>query len=292
MRNKSMSSGISSSSSGEANGDIALTSTSHGGDDRRQGSTSASGSRSSLPGASVDSSMHSYSEAEASSPRTHDGNGNGYNPNVSDNSEDSNHHHYQQLASGGSIRSSHKPADGVSESRRSIGEDSYDASVETNSMFSQLQSADSRPSRVQILESSRQKYSHKSGVDSADNESLASKATGSIKRRSNSNFTVPSISKTSITTMSDAGSTHTIPSSLLPFHQQQLLETASIITIASSSKQNNRRSFDTNASTMALAPESILSRNGSIDSYAHQPAKSIASSRKVSDGEVESIEGS
>lgn len=279
-----MSSGI-SSSSGDANGDIALTSTSFN-DDRHHGSRSASGS--SLPGASVASSTHSYSEAEATSSVPH--RGDGYQSHGNGNSEDSNQQH--PPVSAGSIHSNIKQADGVSESRRSIGEDSYDASVETNSMFSQLQSADSRPSRVQILESSRQKYSHKSGVDSADNESLASKATGSIKRRSNSNFTVPSISKTSITTMSDAGSTHTIPSSLLPFHQQQLLETASIITIASSSKQNNRRSFDTNASTMALAPESLLSRNGSIDSYAHQPAKSIASSRKVSDGEVESIEGS
>lgn len=69
------------------------------------------------------------------------------------------------------------------------------------------------------------------------------------RRRSNSNFTVPSVSRTSITTVSD--------SSLLFVG----MDTASVVTIASSSKRRHRRSFDTNASTRAIAPESIFSRD-------------------------------
>jgi hypothetical protein len=134
-----------------------------------------------------------------------------------------------------------------------------------------------RQTRVQIVDSRPHR---------GDAESLGS----SSKRRSNSNFTVPSISRTSITTvspsLSDNASTHTVPS-LSTVHQNHLhhnlhslMDAASVITIASSSKKHHRRSsFDTNASTRAIAPESILSRT-SIDSssFMAAPTKSIASS--------------
>uniref|UniRef100_A0A060T875 ARAD1D01452p n=1 Tax=Blastobotrys adeninivorans TaxID=409370 RepID=A0A060T875_BLAAD len=117
-------------------------------------------------------------------------------------------------------------------------------------------------SRVQIVETRPE-----------DSESEGS------KRRSNSQFTVPSISRTSITTVapsvlsSDTGETASV-------HTQPLLgraisggtagDNASVVTIASSSKHYSQRraSFDTNASTMAIAPESLrhLSRGNSVDS--------------------------
>lgn len=136
-------------------------------------------------------------------------------------------------------------------------------------------------SRVQIIASDRPPASYVSG----DNESVGSAS----KRRSNSQFTVPSVSRTSITTVSpsiqssDAASTNTQPSSsLAPLQQTPTsggMDTASVITIASSSKHHSRRSFDTNASTMAIAPESLLSRGGSMDSL---PNKSLTSSRHLS----------
>ncbi|KAA8914777.1 hypothetical protein TRICI_002836 [Trichomonascus ciferrii] len=138
-------------------------------------------------------------------------------------------------------------------------------------------------SRVQIIASDRPPASLVSG----DNESVGSAS----KRRSNSQFTVPSVSRTSITTVSpsiqssDAASTNTQPSSsLAPLQQTPTsgtggMDTASVITIASSSKHHSRRSFDTNASTMAIAPESLLSRGGSMDSL---PNKSLTSSRHLS----------
>lgn len=139
-------------------------------------------------------------------------------------------------------------------------------------------------SRVQIIASDRPPANYVSG----DNESVGSAS----KRRSNSQFTVPSVSRTSITTVSpsiqssDAASTNTQPSSsLAPLQQTPTsgtgggMDTASVITIASSSKHHSRRSFDTNASTMAIAPESLLSRGGSMDSL---PNKSLTSSRHLS----------
>lgn len=102
----------------------------------------------------------------------------------------------------------------------------------------------------------------------------------SLKRRSNSNFTVPSISRTSITTLDTTPSLHgtvilattaTSPTQgpiLLGTSggNTNMLDTASIVTLASSSKRRRRRSFDTNASTRGIAPESIRSRRGSLDS--------------------------
>lgn len=71
---------------------------------------------------------------------------------------------------------------------------------------------------------------------------------------SNSNFTVPSISRTSVTTVvsTAAPTVNTI---------NNHLDTASIVTLASSSKHRRRRSWDTNASIRAIAPGS---RRGSI----------------------------
>lgn len=164
-------------------------------------------------------------------------------------------------------------------------------------------------SRVQIVESRPSSMEHSgsgsgrrvdvrnssgataSSVVTDDSESISSRAnaTNESKRRSNSNFTIPSVSRSSITTVSpsvlsqqdDAVSiTNTIPqagsitSNLL---QSYPVDTASVITIASSSKHLNRRSFDTNASTMAIAPESIMSRRGSAESLL---VKSITSSSR------------
>lgn len=102
----------------------------------------------------------------------------------------------------------------------------------------------------------------------------------SLKRRSNSNFTVPSISRTSITTLDTTPSLHgTVILATTATSPTQgpillgtgggntnMLDTASIVTLASSSKRRRRRSFDTNASTRGIAPESIRSRRGSLDS--------------------------
>ncbi|KAF5118561.1 hypothetical protein DV454_000388 [Geotrichum candidum] len=96
----------------------------------------------------------------------------------------------------------------------------------------------------------------------------------SFKGRSNSNFTVPSISRTSITTLDTAPSQHGAVilgnTATSPMQGPTLLgpagDNASIVTLASSSKHWRRRSFDTNASTRGIAPESIRSRRGSLES--------------------------
>ncbi|KAF5103026.1 hypothetical protein D0Z00_000004 [Geotrichum galactomycetum] len=96
----------------------------------------------------------------------------------------------------------------------------------------------------------------------------------SLKGRSNSNFTVPSISRTSITTLDTAPSLHgtviLATTATSPMQGPTFLgpagDTASIVTLASSSKHWRRRSFDTNASTRGIAPESIRSRRGSLES--------------------------
>lgn len=128
-------------------------------------------------------------------------------------------------------------------------------------------------------------------------------ARSSFKRRSNSQFTVPSISRTSITTISpslisaDTASVHTGPlvgtlilaattSGQHPHSAlaaQHALDTASIVTLASSSKHRRRRSFDTNASIRAIAPESIKSRRGSLDSL---PLTSTATIRSYAASSV------
>lgn len=61
---------------------------------------------------------------------------------------------------------------------------------------------------------------------------------------------------------------HGSPGSSLSAHrlsQRIVADTASVLTIASSSKRRRRRSLDTNASTRALVAESIFSNSESIE---------------------------
>lgn len=166
-------------------------------------------------------------------------------------------------------------------------------------------SSNTRLSRVQIIDTQPDGESPRPSKP----ESTSTDDT-SPKFRSNSTFTVPSVARTSMTTVSPSpssnASTATAPlTSLAPVAFQQLhhgdgsasasasgrnIDTASVITIASSSKWHSRRSFDTNASTMALAPESILSRTESMDSASMvggsgTAAKSVTSSNRLFDSD-------
>ena len=177
-------------------------------------------------------------------------------------------------------------------------------------------------SLIHFTSDNEPRHMHHGDEDNEEEEEEDYDSRSSFKRRSNSNFTVPSISRTSITTISpslisaDTASIHTGPLVGTLFlatttQQQQQhhgtlttataataasslftttsagathsLDTASIVTLASSSKHRHRRSFDTNASTRAIAPESIRSRRGSLESL---PLTSTATIRSYATSSV------
>lgn len=204
-------------------------------------------------------------------PSVDESNGSRYNSTYSRQPEhhsDGNHHsddnhsddNHSDSAYSGS-RHRYRGSQGTEVTEGTVAMNEYPSSVVSLSQNSDGLSGspgESRPSRVQIVETRPQNKSDCESVFSSTHDSTS-------KRRSNSNFTVPSISRTSITTVSpsisETGSIHTIPSSLVTPLGSNLVDTASVVTIASSSKHHHRSSFDTNASTRAIAPDSILMRD-------------------------------
>lgn len=134
-------------------------------------------------------------------------------------------------------------------------------SLSTNNNLSRRGSASGRASLVQSQSTcSSPLFASQNGPgNSSINQNVETTSTNSMFRAS-----ISSNQQNNLLPAASNGRTSSI-SAVNTSNANHHNDTASIITIASSTRQRGRRSFDTNASTRAIAPESIRSR-GSFDS--------------------------